>query len=212
MRSIRSEDASPPVTFTVPAATFQLNHTHKKKPFTNKKRRHSCFRNLLTAHLTRQSLLSPVCSDKSIKPTGMLNIFGRQDRYEAVVEFDQAASQPSVHYTAFQQQHTLPVSTPQPEEKYYWLARQEPASTLGLPSPACHTCMYSRPHTHTHIMGLSRFLSLSLSRFLPACTGRDGREVENMKRLENPGQMWADRVGEMEVDWEQRVWVRISKI
>lgn len=42
-----------------------------------------CSGNLLTAHLTRQSLHPAVCSDKSIKPTGMLNIFGRQDRYEA---------------------------------------------------------------------------------------------------------------------------------
>ena len=65
--------------------------------------RHSCFRNLLTAHLTRQSLRFAVCSDKSIKPTGMLSIFERQDRYESVVEFDQAESQPSVHYRAFQQ-------------------------------------------------------------------------------------------------------------
>lgn len=64
-----------------------------------------------------------VCSDKSITSTGMLNIFGRRDRCEAVVEFDQAASQPSVHYRTSQQEHTLPVSIPQPEERYYsaWL-------------------------------------------------------------------------------------------
>lgn len=59
-----------------------------------------------------------VCSNKSIKPTGMLNIFGRHDRYEAALEFDQAGSQPSVHYRASQQQHALPGSTPQPEGKY----------------------------------------------------------------------------------------------
>lgn len=63
--------------------------------------------------------LLTVCSDKSITSTGMLNIFGRRDRCEAVVEFDQAVSQPSVHYRTSQQEHTLPVSIPQPEEKYY---------------------------------------------------------------------------------------------
>lgn len=131
-----------------------INFNYKKNKVLQIKEvfsRHSCFGNLLTAHLTRQSLHCAVCSDKSIKPTGMLNIFGRQDRYEAAVEFDQAGSQPSVHYRAFQPSHTLPVSTPQPEEKYYWLARQEPSPTLRLPSPAClhrcHTCMCSRPHT-----------------------------------------------------------------
>lgn len=63
--------------------------------------------------------LPTVCSDKSITSTGMLNIFGRRDRCEAGVEFDQAGSQPSVHYRTSQQEHTLPVSIPQPEEKYY---------------------------------------------------------------------------------------------
>lgn len=55
----------------------------------------------------------------------MLNIFGRRDRCEAVVEFDQAVSQPSVHYRTSQQQHTLPVSKSQLEEKYHRQSRQE---------------------------------------------------------------------------------------
>lgn len=63
----------------------------------------------------------------------MLNIFGRRVRCETVVEFDQAASQPSVHYRASQQQHTLTVSKSQPEEKYHCLSRQEP---LPPPLPA----------------------------------------------------------------------------
>lgn len=56
----------------------------------------------------------------------MLNIFGRRDRCEAVGEFDQAVSQPSVHYRASQQQHTLPVSKSQLEEKYHCQSCQEP--------------------------------------------------------------------------------------
>lgn len=78
--------------------------------------------------------LPTVCSDKSITSTGMLNISGRRDRCEAVVEFDQAVSQPSVHYRTSQQEHTLPVSIPQPEERY----------SLSLASPVCHqTSMFT---------------------------------------------------------------------
>lgn len=70
------------------------------------------------------------------------------------------------------------MSTPRPEEKYYWLAHQELMPTLGLPSPAClcgcHTSMCSRP-------------------------GKAGREVEIMKTVENPGQMSSNTVGWMKL-------------
>lgn len=116
----------------------------------------------------------------------MPNIFGRQDRYEAVVEFDQAKSQPSVRYRASQQEHTLLVSTSQPGEKYYWLSHQVGALTLGLPSPVhLHGSLMWHVLTHgTH----SAHTSCS-SPLLPSCNLKDGREAENMKRLKNPGQM-----------------------
>lgn len=132
----------------------------------------------------------------------MLNIFGRQDRYGAALEFYQAGSQPSVHYRAFQQKHTLLVSTPQPEEKYYWLARQQPSPTLRPPL-TCPSSSLSQMHVLTQCAYI--MYSLDFARF---AFGGGGREVENMKRLENRGQMWADRVGVMEVDLEQRVKVR----
>lgn len=74
----------------------------------------------------------------------MLNIFGRRDRCEAAVEFDQAVSQPSVHYRTSQQQHTLPVSKSQLEEKYHRQSCQEPTPPPLSKSLPLSVCLHQR--------------------------------------------------------------------
>lgn len=86
-----------------------------------------------------------VCSNKSIKPTGMLNIFGRHDRYEAVLEFDQAGSQPSVHYKASRRNTPSRVAHLNLRESVSdWHVRRR--LNFGLPPPPVHLItFYSRP-------------------------------------------------------------------
>lgn len=158
--------------------------------------RHSCLRYLLTAHLTRQSLHSCCLLWQVNKTHGMLNIFG-----EIAMR---------LWWNLIRQGASLLFITELPSSntpsrwahlnlrgKYYWLTRQEPALTLWPFPITCPSSSLSPMHVLTH---KTRNIHTSCTQFLPSGILRDGREVENMKRLENPGQMWAYRKGMMEVE------------